>query len=62
MNSKAEACTAQARRTLSLFFVKEDAFIQLIAEYQFLFGTSDRIDDAFDNGQFVYGVDLGLRF
>lgn len=44
------------------FFVKEDAFIQLIAEYQFLFETSDRINDAFDNGQFVYGVDVGLRF
>ncbi|MEZ5965511.1 MAG: hypothetical protein R3F56_16880 [Planctomycetota bacterium] len=44
------------------FFLKDDAFLQVIAEYQFLFETSDRINDAFDNGQFVYGVDLGLRF
>jgi len=44
------------------FYVKDDAFIQVLVEYQFLFETSDRINDAFDNGQFVYGIDLGLRF
>lgn len=44
------------------FFVQDDAFIQLMVEYQFLFETSDRINQAFDNGQFVYSALLGLRF
>ena len=44
------------------FFVKDDAFVQVMVESQFLFETSNRINNSFDNGQFVYGVNLGLRF
>lgn len=44
------------------FFIKSDVFIQAIAEYQFLFETSDRINDVIENGQFVYGLNLGCRF
>lgn len=44
------------------FYLKEDVFVQAGAEYQFFFDSSDRVNDAFRDGQLVYGVGLGVRF
>lgn len=43
-------------------FVKDTTFAWLSAEYQFLFDSDDTIDNAFDNGLWVYNLGLGLRF
>lgn len=44
------------------FYVKDDVFVLVGAEYQFFFESSDSLDDAFDNGQIVYGLSFGVRF
>ncbi|MGH7215097.1 MAG: hypothetical protein ACREIT_10075 [Tepidisphaeraceae bacterium] len=44
------------------FFVNSTPFIFLMAEYQFFFEDSDDAGDAFDDGQFVYSLGIGLRF
>ncbi|MCU0863376.1 MAG: porin family protein [Planctomycetes bacterium] len=44
------------------FYVKPDVFVLLSGEYQFYFDRSDTIDTAFDDGQILYGLSLGVRF
>jgi hypothetical protein len=44
------------------FFLKDDAFLLVGAEWQFFFDKGDSLDSAFDDGQFVYVLSLGLRF
>lgn len=44
------------------YYIHDDAFIMGIAEYQFFFEDAGDADDAFDDGQFVYGLGIGLRF
>jgi hypothetical protein len=44
------------------FFLKDDAYIHLLGEYQFFFDESDRIGDVFEDGQFLYEVGMGIRF
>jgi hypothetical protein len=44
------------------FYVKQDVFVLLSGEYQFFFDRSDTIDSAFDDGQILYGLSLGVRF
>jgi outer membrane protein W len=43
------------------FFLNETTFIQFSVEYQFFFDDLDESDDTFDDGQFVYGLSLGVR-
>lgn len=33
-----------------------------MAEYQVFFENADRVDDQFDNGQFVYSLGAGFNF
>lgn len=44
------------------FYVKQDVFVLLAGEYQFFFDRSDSLNDAFDDGQILYGLSLGVRF
>lgn len=44
------------------FFVNSTTFIQLGVEYQFFFDDADDADDAFSDGQFVYGLNIGFRW
>ena len=43
-------------------YVKEDVFIQLLAQYQYFFESSDDIDDQFDTGSLVYSLGFGINF
>ena len=44
------------------FYVKDDVFLRALVEYQFFLDKSDRVGNAFDDGQFVMGVGFGIRF
>lgn len=44
------------------WYLKNDVFLQLLAEYQFFFDKSDEADDAFKDGQFVYTLGLGVAY
>lgn len=44
------------------FYLQDDAFLQIGAEYQFFFDDDDSLSSAFDDGQVLYGIGLGLRF
>jgi len=44
------------------YYVKEKTFIEVQAEYQFLFDDADDIDDRFDDGAFVYTLGVGFNF
>ena len=44
------------------WYVRPDAFLQAIGEYQFFFKDTDQLDTAVENGNFVYGFAIGLRF
>lgn len=44
------------------FYVKDDVFLQASAEYEFFFDKSDRLTDAFRDGQLLYGLSMGVRF
>ena len=44
------------------FFLNDTTFIFGLAEYQFFFDEADEADAAFDDGQFIYTVGLGVRF
>ncbi len=44
------------------FYVKDDVFVLLSGEYQFFFDRSDSLNDAFDDGQILYGLSFGVRF
>lgn len=43
-------------------FLKDDAFLAFGAEWEFFFDKSDRIEDAFQDGQLLYALSMGLRF
>ena len=42
-------------------FLNSTTFVQFLAEYQFFFQTSDSLNQAFSDGQFVYTLGLGVR-
>jgi hypothetical protein len=44
------------------FFVTPRAFLLGLAEYQFLFENSNDVDDAFDDGRFVYTLGFGFNW
>ncbi len=44
------------------YFVNETTYILGLVEYEFFFDSSDNIDDAFDDGRFVYIVGVGFRW
>lgn len=44
------------------YYVKDKTFIELQAEYQFLFSDTDDIDDRFDDGAFLYTLGIGYNF
>ena len=44
------------------YFIKDDTFLQLQAEYQFFFDSSDEATDNFDDGSFVYSLGMGITF
>jgi hypothetical protein len=43
-------------------FITEDAFINFLVEYQFLFDDADEVDENYDDGRFVYSLGFGVRF
>lgn len=44
------------------YFVKDKTFVELQAEYQFLFEDADEIDNQFDDGAFFYTLGIGYNF
>jgi hypothetical protein len=44
------------------YFVKDDTFIYGLAQYEFFFNSGDDIDDAFDDGAFVYAIGIGFTW
>ena len=44
------------------WFVNSTTFIFAMVEYQFFFDDTDEIDNAFDDGQFVYSLGIGFRW
>jgi hypothetical protein len=42
-------------------YLQDDAFLQIGAEYQFFFDKGDSLETAFDDGQFLYTLGMGLR-
>lgn len=44
------------------FFIKQEAFLYAIVEYQFYFNSSDSASDNFDDGQWNYAVGVGFTF
>ena len=44
------------------WYVGDHAFLQLLAEYEFFFKNEDAIGTAFDDGQFVYSLGVGVGF
>lgn len=43
-------------------YLKDDVFLRALVEYQFFLDKSDKIENAFDDGQFVLGIGFGIRF
>ena len=44
------------------FFVNSTTFIQFSAEYQFFFDSHSNGREAFSNGEFVYGLNIGFKW
>jgi hypothetical protein len=44
------------------WFIKDEAFLYAIVEYQFYFNSSGDAEDNFDDGQWNYGVGVGFTF
>ena len=44
------------------YFVKDDTFIYGLASYQFFFDEADDVDEAFEDGSFVYQVGIGFTW
>lgn len=44
------------------YFVKEETYVQLQAEYQFFFDSGSEAKDNYDDGSFVYGLGMGILF
>ncbi len=43
------------------YFLNGTTFVMFLAEYQFFFNSGDSLDSAFNDGQFVYTLALGVR-
>jgi hypothetical protein len=43
-------------------YIKPEAFLMLLGEYQFFFKDVEDADDNFENGQFVYTVGVGFNW
>jgi hypothetical protein len=43
-------------------FVNTTTYLFGMVEYQFYFDDSDEVDDAFDDGRFVYSLGIGFKF
>lgn len=43
-------------------YFKSDVFLQVIAQWDFVFDVNNRVGDAFDDGTIFYGLGLGARF
>jgi hypothetical protein len=44
------------------FFMNATTFLYGLIEYQFLFEDADDVDEAYDDGRFVYSIGLGMTF
>lgn len=44
------------------FYVHPKTFVFAMLEYQWLFKDADRVDDNFDDGQFIYSLGVGFNF
>jgi hypothetical protein len=44
------------------WFINQTTYITALVQYQFLLDDDDGIDDNFDDGRFVYGLGIGVRF
>lgn len=44
------------------YYVKPKTFLYGLLEYQWLFDNDDTIDEAFDDGQFIYNLGIGFNF
>ena len=44
------------------WFVNDTTYISGLMEYQFFFTKSDKIDDVFNDGRFVYSLGIGFKF
>jgi outer membrane protein W len=44
------------------YYVNANTFIQLAVEYEFFFNSDSDASEAFSDGQFVYGLNIGFRF
>lgn len=43
-------------------FISSHAFFMALVEYNFTFEDADNVDEAFDDGRFVYSLGFGIRF
>jgi len=43
-------------------YIKPEAFLMVLGEYQFFFKDIEDSDDSFENGQFVYTVGVGFNW
>lgn len=44
------------------YFLNTTTFINVQAEYQFLFENADEADDQFDDGRYVYTIGMGIKW
>lgn len=44
------------------WFVNDTTYITALIEYEFFFDDGDEINDAFDDGRFVYSLGIGFKF
>lgn len=44
------------------YYVAEETFLLGRVEYQWFFSSTDDVDDAFDDGAFVYNIGVGFNF
>lgn len=44
------------------YFIKEETFVDVSAEYQVFFDNSDDLEGRFDDGAFVYSAGIGILF
>jgi hypothetical protein len=43
-------------------YLQDDAYLMVGAEYEFFFDSGDSLETAFDDGQFLYLLGMGMRF
>jgi len=44
------------------YFVKPNTFVQALVEYNATFDSADEVDEAFDDGRFVYALGMGINW